>query len=398
MAASGKNDQVAPSTSQNEGSSQEQSDEAKRREEAIEERFRKAGTKYFENKDELKLNGLSSGQNYQFIARLRDTDGTLDQDFNITDNNEVFSGIRTLFDGVVDDSSEIHPFGPPTDPGQMLRELIDEARESSRFDIFYDSDSIKNTDYNMQYTFRDQQLRNCIDKIRELCPSNWHWFVEADGKMNLRGPQHTITHVLRIGKEVLQYSNDKTVKNVKNIVIVKGRQDEDRSEADGEGSIRVEVRDEASIEEYGARYLFFRDSNIKDFETARIVAQGRLEENNKVEELGRVTVIDEKEILYSDSSVKGYNVESFQPGDFVKIVNSSIDKGGARMYWDRALFNQSSWESGSFDIESIGVPIKKVSYKGSTVELELSERRPSATGDFEKLVRWQRMQEQSTRD
>lgn len=399
MAVANK-DTSAPSTNVNQGSTQEQDDKAKRREDALEERFRKAGTKYFENTTELKLNGLVSGQNYQFIARLRDADGAVDQEFNNTGNNEVYSGVRALFDGVVDQrtDAEIHVYKPPSDPGQMLRDLIDEARENERFDIFYDDDSIKNTDYNMQYTFRDQQLRNCIDKVRELCPSNWHWFVDATGKMNLRGPQHTTTHILRIGREVLKYNNDKTVKNVKNIVIVKGRQDEDRSEADGEGSIRVEVRDEESIREYGARYLFLRDSNIKDFASARVMAQGRLEENNKVEENGQVTVLDEKEVLYVDAPVLGYNVEAFQPGDYVKILNSGVDKASARMYWDRAVFNQTSWEAGSLDIQSIGVPIKKISYKGTTVELELSERRPSATGDFEKLVRWQRMQEQSTRD
>lgn len=390
----------AGSTNSNSQNSTEQDDNAKRREEAAEERYRKQQTKYFETKDEIKLKGLDSRQNYQFIARFRDPDGTFDQSFSTTANNEVYSGVRRLFDEVGDLRSgvEVRTYKPPTDPGQMLRELIDEARDSSRFDIYYDNDSIKNTDYNTQYTFRDQQLRNCIDKLRELCPSNWHWFVEADGRMNLRGPQHAMTHVLRIGREVLEYSNDKTVKNVKNVVIVKGRQDEDNSEADGQGSIRVEVRDEESIAEYGARYLFFRDSNIKDYETARIVAQGRLEENNKVEEHGQVKVLDEKEVLFVDSPVQGYNVEAFQPGDFVKILNSETDRSGVRMYWDRAFFNQSSWEAGSLDVETAGVPIKKVSYKGSTVELELSERRPSATGDFEKLVRWQRMQEQSTRD
>lgn len=390
----------ASSTPSNSDSSNDQNDKAKRLEEAAEERYRKAQTKYFETSSEVKLKGLDTRQNYQFIARFRDPDGAIDQNFSVAADGEVFSGVRRLFDEVSDQRSnaEVLTFKPPTDPGQMLRDLIDEARESARFDIYYDNDSIKNTDYNMQYTFRDQQLRNCIDKLRELCPSNWHWFVEADGRMHLRGPQHTMTHFLRIGREVLEYSNDKTVKNVKNVVVVKGRQDEDNSEADGQGSIRVTVRDEDSIAEYGERYLFFRDSNIKDFETARIVAQGRLEENNKVEEHGQVTVLDEKEVLYLDAPIQGYNVEAFQPGDYVKILNAETDRSGVRMYWDRAFFNQVSWESGSLDIESAGVPIKKVSYKGTTVELELSERRPSATGDFEKLVRWQRMQEQSTRD
>lgn len=402
MAAGGGSttDSTVNPTTGSSGSTTDNDSKARAIEDAAEERLRKAGTKFFESKSEIKLNGLVSRQNYQFIAKFVDKDGTLDQDNNFTNNNEVFSGVRTLFEDVSDvrTDADQRPYKPPTDPGQMLRDLIDEARQNANFDIFYDNASIRNTDYSTQYTFRDQQLRNCLDKVRELCPSNWHWFVEADGRINLRGPQHTITHVLRIGREVLSYQNDKTVKNVKNVVIVKGRQDEDSSEPDSEGSIRVEVRDEDSIAEYGARFLFLRDSNIKDMETARIVAQGRLAENNKVEEHGQVEVLDEKEVLYVEAPMRGYNVEAFQPGDFVKVINTGTDRNSSRMYWDRAFFNQTSWEAGNLAAESDGVPIKKVSYKGTRVELELSERRPSATGDFEKLVRWQRMQEQSTND
>lgn len=373
-------------------------EQKRKKEEVREERQRKAGTKYFEAK--IPLKELSSRKNYKFVAKLTDADGCLDQTNNPV-NGPIWTSVRALFEQVEDarTDKDRREYSQPSDPGQMLRDLIDEARTiDDVFAIYYDESSIRNTDYDAQYTFRDTQLRNCIDKVRELCPANWHWFVDAGGKLHLRGPQHTVTHVITVGREALSYKNDKTIKNVKNIVILKGRQDEDSSEPDGGGSIAVEVRDELSIAEYGARYLFLRDANIKDLDTARVVAQGRLEENNKVEEHGSVEVLDEKEILQVTGPMRGYNVEAFQPGDFVQVIPGDATSISSRYYWNRALYNQTSWESGDASFLDDGVPIKKVTYNGDTVTLELSERLPSATSDFQKLVRWQQMQEQRTSD
>lgn len=389
----GENTEGGNDNSQREDWEKEQK---KKKEEVREERQRKAGTKYFEAK--IPLKGLSMRKNYKFIAKITDPDGCLDQNNNPV-NGPIYTSVRALFEQVEDirTDKDLRVYSPPTDPGQMLRDLIDEARSIDEiFAIYYDESSIRNTDYDAQYTFRDMQLRNCIDKLRELCPANWHWFVDAGGKLHLRGPQHTVTHVIKVGREALSYKNDKTIKNVKNIVILKGRQDEDASEPDGSGSISVELRDELSIAEYGSRYLFLRDANIKDLDTARVVAQGRLEENNKVEEHGSVEVLDEKEILMITSPMRGYNVEAFQPGDFVRVIASDSDSVSNRYYWNKALYNQTSWESGDLGFLEDGVPIKKVSYDGTKVTLELSERLPSATSDFQKLIRWQQMQEQKT--
>jgi len=284
---------------------------------------------------------------------------------------------------------------PPADPANIMKELIRLARiENPRLDIYYDDDisSIKLTGNTVQYTFRDQQLLNCFDRVRTLCPPGWHWYLDPDGLVHLRGPEHVETHKLRLNVEVLEFENERTIRNMKNYIVVKGRQDSDTSEADGFGTIEHHASDPTSIARYGLRFLFFRDSNIKDPDTAEIVAEGRLEEYNVIEEAGRAVVPDEKDIQYAGGALRGANIEAFRPGDFVTIKDPV--SGGQRTYWNQFNWDAVGWDDDDNRVLPTEVPIKTIQYHGNEVLLELSERQPSATGDFAKLARWLRLQDQ----
>lgn len=363
--------------------------------------------RYFEFK--VNIDGLNRTRNYQFVAKFSDSDGVINNNNQeVANANVINTTPRVLYPELTTTGTllglqsnrldaEERNYDPPTDPALMLRQLVGMAREEDpKFFINFDDSSIKTTSTIAQYTFRDMQLRNALDKIRELCPPGWHWFVDATGTIHLRGPQHTQTHRLRIGEEALKYNIERNIKNVKNVVLVRGRQDEDASEPDGAGSITAEARNEQSIADYGARILYVRDSNVKDTQTAQIMANGRLEELSRPEEQGSMVVIDEKELNVIMSPIKGYNVESFQPGDYVIIEDG--DRQSERAYWDRSVFNQANWDAGDRTFIDTGIPIKSIAYRGDHVELTLSQRPPSATGDFAKLVRWQQVQENSTKE
>lgn len=364
--------------------------------------------KYFEF--ELKTDALNTRNNFKFVARMTDKDGVIDQNnLRVPDTNTINTAERLLFPELslsspftattdLRNDEERRTFSPPTDPSVMARELLDLAKqEDESFPINYAEGSIQNTGNIAQYTFRDMQLRNAIDKVREMCPPGWHWFVDASGKFYFRGPQHTMTHRLRLGEEILTYNVEKTVKNIKNVIIVRGRQDADASEPDGSGSISLTVRDELSVRKLGARYLYLRDSNIKDQITASIFANGRLEENKRPERQGSVMVVDEKELNNITTLLKGYNVESIQPGDYI-IIEDGTSKSDSKSYWDRSIYNESYWDSGETDYFDNLIQIKSIRYRGDHVELQLSQRPPSAVSDFAKLVRWQQMQQNSEQD
>jgi len=274
------------------------------------------------------------------------------------------------------------------DPADMMKILIDEARRSNpMFTLYYTTESIKYTGNLMQYTFRDQQVRNCMDKIRTLCPAGWHYFIEPDGLVVLRGPDDAPTHTLRIGVEISKFEVEKSIRNLKNYIRVKGRQDEDKSEADGHGSISHISFDQQSIDRYGKRVLFIRDSQITDPETARLVADGRLDENNREEQRVVCDIPDEKQLKALTGSLKGYNIEAFRPGDNVSIIDPLA--GPRFSYWDQFRWDDDPWDhTDVFRPIQDAVPIKTIKYKGNMIELELSEKPPSQVGDFSKLYQW----------
>jgi hypothetical protein len=276
----------------------------------------------------------------------------------------------------------------PADPSDMLKIIIDHANtQNPHFALYYTADSIRATGQIMQYTFRDQQVRACFDKVRSLCPSGWHYYVEPDGLVNLRGPEHAPQHKLRLGVEIMNFSVEKSIRNLKNFVHVKGRQDEDKSEPDGHGSIHYVAFDQESIDKYGKRMLFIRDSSITDPDTAELVGQGRLEESNREEQRGQANIPDEKSIAYVGGALRGYNIESFRPGDNVLILDPVA--GPKNTYWDSMVWDIDTWDSSNaFDPLPETVPIKTFQFQGTFGTLELSERPPASTQEFGRLYRW----------
>lgn len=276
----------------------------------------------------------------------------------------------------------------PMDPGDIMRIVLQRAKQQNPyFALYATDDSIRNTGTPVQYTFRNQQIRNVFDKLRSLCPPGWHYFVEPDGKVHLRGPEHGKVHILRRGVEIMNFSVEKSIRNLKNYVSVKGRQDEDFSESDGFGSINYVAFDQESIDRYGKRVLHITDANITDPDTAATIAEGRLEEYNREEQRGMCQIPDEKSIVYAGHALRGYNIEEFRPGDSVIILDPV--GGPTATYWDELVWNESLWNFDNiFAPLPDVVPIKTIQFHGSYSRLEVSERQPSGIGDFGRLYRW----------
>ncbi len=283
------------------------------------------------------------------------------------------------------DIAEKRLYSPPTDPANMVKDVIDFAKKSNpKFPIYYTPDSIKMTNEVMSYTLRDCMFRDALDKIVTISPPSWHWFVDQTGCLYFRGPEHATTHRLTVNVEVMEYKNSHTVRNMKNHIMFKGRQDSDSSEPDNNGSITVEVSDAKSIQKYGKRTAKFQDSNITDPDTAMMYAEGKLEELGQPEEAGVVKVPDEKDMRRSITSLRGYNIQAFLPGDLVEIRDP--ENGPYKTYWDSFNWDEGVWDTTTSKVVSMAVPLKAINYNDDHVVLELSHRRPSANGDFMRLA------------
>jgi hypothetical protein len=284
------------------------------------------------------------------------------------------------------DVDEGRPHEEPADPAQMLRDLIDLARKQNPlFPLYYTATSIQDTGQPMRYTFRNKQLRACFDQVRTLCPSGWHYYIDVDGCVYLRDGAVTPTHKLRIGVEVLKFTVDRSIRNLKNYIVVKGRQDSDRSENASFGSINEVAFDQASINQYGRRVLHINDAQLTNPADAELVAQGRLEEHNHEEQKVSCVVMDEK-ALTGTHTLRGYNIESLRPGDNVIFYDPIA--GPQQTYWNQFEWDVGRWDYGeSYEPLTDSVPIKRIQYSGDHVTLELSERQPSSIGDFGRMYR-----------
>jgi hypothetical protein len=123
-----------------------------------------------------------------------------------------------------------------------------------------------------------------------------------------------------------------------------------------------------------------------------LVGEGRLEELNREEQRAQVVVPDNKSITYVGGALRGYNIEAFRPGDYVVVFDPVA--GPRNTYWDAMVWDSSTWDTSNIYAPlPEPVPIKTVQLSGSECRLELSERQPSATGDFGRLMRWMQLNE-----
>lgn len=274
----------------------------------------------------------------------------------------------------------------PTDPANMLKQIIDIARKQNpRCPLYYTEESIKPTGVVAEYTFRDKMLRDCFDKVVEMCPPNWYYVIDPDGCVWLQSSEeHATVHKLRLNVEVSSYQSRRSIRQLKNVVQFKGRQDEDGSEPDGYGTIRHTAQDPQSIKKYGRRVLRIQDAQVTSPDTAEIIAEGRLEEHNVVNESGTVVVPDEKDMKTHEGSLRGYNIQSIRPGDRVLIIDP--ETGPNKSFWDQFKWDEGEWDAKSHRLLTNAVPVKQIQFDGTQATLELAHLPPTTRGDFARMV------------
>src|SRR5690606_15659609 len=188
----------------------------------------------------------------------------------------------------------------------------------------------------------------------------------------------------RLNQEIANYRSTRSIRRLKNVVRFKGRQDEDKSEPDGHGSINHTAQDTESINKYGRRVVKVSDAQVTTPQTAEIVAEGRLEEYNVVEEAGNATIPDEKDMRTHDGSLLGYNIQALKPGDLVQIVDP--ETGPNRTFWDQFNWDEGEWDTKSHRLLTDPVPITQIEFDGTSATIHLAHMPPSTRGDYARML------------
>lgn len=197
-----------------------------------------------------------------------------------------------------------------TDPSVIAQMALDRfATVSAAYGTYTrrTSTSISLSGTVVSYTFKVNKLGDVLKKVLELLPPNWYFYVGlGDNTVYFRQRATTPAHLFYLGKHIKSLDLKSSIIGVKNDVYTTGG---------GEPALFMRHTEAPAPRTRRGLHLT-SDSRLTVEASADIMAEGLLEENNKV--LYRTTV----EVLS-----KVYDIESINVGDMVgfRNFNNNVD-------------------------------------------------------------------------
>ena len=268
---------------------------------------------------------------------------------------KIVSQLTTLENQLLKSGSNTEVAYASQDPSVILKDIIDKYNST----IDYNATSVETTGTTVSYTFTFTTYFEAITKLLELCPAYWYWYIDANNIIYLKvRASDTIDHKLYLGKEISEINAQKSINELKNIVYFKGG---------GTPPLYKKYEKTSSQTAFGIREYRISDERVIVAGTAQTIADKFLEENDHPISIVQIKVFDD-----SADTTKGYDIESFKPGQMIQIYHPQFET--KMTLWDVALWDVDFWD---FDIRySIGLPmqIREIKYEYDYCILSLTAR------------------------
>lgn len=202
------------------------------------------------------------------------------------------------------------------DPSNILKAVVDYAR-SRGARINYSVDSIQLTNTTVSYTFRNQSIKQCIEKILELCPAGWYYYYDfGTDTIYLRERSSTPDRYLRQGRSVVGGKIIKTIEQVVNDVPFSGG-----------GDPALYIRDRRTPADGTRRGLkALSDNRVTSEDTAYILTGSEIDQLNQALYAGDVTITEDG-TFYLEDVVVGEMLGFVGFGDLIDgLVVQSVSK------------------------------------------------------------------------
>ena len=261
------------------------------------------------------------------------------------------------------------------EPGDILKDIIDKYNDLTGVfgKINYDLTSIEDTGVTVTYAFNTVTILQAINKIVEMCPANWYWYLDADNIIHLAEYSLTPDHTFFVGKDINEIQPYKRIENVKNVCYVIGK------EVAGENLFRKYER-AASITNYGRSAVFITDNRLTDADTMDKFANASLDSDDDPEVRTQVVIVDN-----NNSQGMGFDIELLHPGNVVNILNFLSKK--TYTLWGQALWNVDVWGYDISNVTATNINVVKLEYKPDSISLELSSQLPLVGNTISELRR-----------
>lgn len=233
------------------------------------------------------------------------------------------------------------------DPSYILRDLLDKYQAIGG-KITYTNDSIADTGYFVSYTFNTNTIKECIDKVLELCPEGWYYYIDADNILYLQPKPGSANHLFFLGKHVKVLQKRTSIENIVNRVLFTGN-----------GIYKI-YQDQSSINAYGLYEDKIIDRRVTLDATAEIMSNRILLNLKNPETYMQIYVMDNN----GPDDTKGYDIETIKPGDCIQIGKTKSSQ----------------------DVPVI-LQILSVNYRPDNITLEASSRLPVVAKRIEDIRR-----------
>ena len=255
----------------------------------------------------------------------------------------VASQLKTLNDKILKSGNNTTLPYLSYDPSNIFTDILDKYAGV----ITYNSTSIVQTGTVASYTFSYVTCLEAIKKSLELCPAYWYWYIDGKSLFYLNVVDwDTTDHKLFFGKEAVEIDAKKSIEELYNAVYFVGG---------GTPNLYKLYERTSSIAEYGRREYKMQDDRVTLTTTAQLISDKFLDEHDHPTAEMRVKIVDK-----CIDNTRGYDIESFKPGDTVQIIDPQVKTGIT--LWDIAKWDVDYWD---FDIlSSLGQPlqIKNIDY------------------------------------
>jgi len=238
------------------------------------------------------------------------------------------------------------------DGGDIMKAILERYNaESSNVMMHYNGGDVDATSSNIEYTFDAETYLNAIERVRQMSPAGWYWFIDTDNFFHFKAKPTTITHTFYWQQQFNEIKVSKNMERMINTVLLD----------DGTTATNYrEYNNAASQGEFGRRVLqksekYYGDTGTMDEEAANII-----DTMNEPDIEVRLTLLDNNKNEY------GYDIESIEVGDTVKIEG----------------FEDSIFEE--------GMVIKEFTYRIDRMDLVIQ---PVKIGIFDKVMAIKRQQD-----
>jgi hypothetical protein len=221
----------------------------------------------------------------------------------------------------------------------------------------------RRTGYTVSYQFNKTRVLDAIKKCLDLTDPNWFWYIDANNKLTFKQRDYNvIDHTLRLGYEIKECAPTKSVNELKTRTLFNG----------GTPSGQVELYDEEDWfwqnDLYSLREQLMQDGRVTQLDTAKQLQRTYLDAHYRPITYMTVDVLDSN----SDSNF-GYDIESFVPGQFVRIIDPNADNYQTQdgIFESGFILDETQLDISDTHILSEPLQILRIQYKDKSATLSL---------------------------